>query len=247
MNLADVTAVILTLDEERNLPRALTSLPKGIGVLVLDAGSTDHTVAFARGAGARVVQREWTDYVDARTFALQQVATPWVLMLDADEALDDVLRSSVAATRGDAEAYRIARTTYFCGKPMRLWRNEPLVRLFRKDRIRLEAHPASGGGAMLHERWVCDGDVADLPGTLLHYSYPDVATYRAKYARYTDLEAAASKPSIGRVFGAYAGAAIALPWLLVGRGAVLDGPRGIYVAARSAFYPAVVARKALLR
>jgi len=66
-----------------------------IHVFVLDAYSRDHTVQFARGAGAVVVQREWTDFVDARRFALASVRTPWALMLDADEALDDVLCDAI--------------------------------------------------------------------------------------------------------------------------------------------------------
>jgi hypothetical protein len=130
LNPAAITAVILTRDEERNLPRALTSLPRGVRVLVLDAGSRDHTVQFARSAGADVVEREWTDFVDARRFALSCVKTPWALMLDADEALDDVLRESILGAAQDVDCYRIKRTTYFCGKPMRLWRDEPLVRCF---------------------------------------------------------------------------------------------------------------------
>jgi (heptosyl)LPS beta-1,4-glucosyltransferase len=216
-------------------------------VLVLDAGSRDRTVAFARGAGARVEQRDWTNFIDARLFALSQVETPWTLMLDADEALDDVLRNAVIAASSDADAYRVARTTYFCGKPMRIWRNERLVRLFRTDRATLEAHPAAAADALIHETWSSSGDVRELPGMLLHYSYPDVASYRAKYQRYTSLEAQRMRPSVGAWIGASAMSVARLLWLLVARGALLDGPRGWYVAYRSALYPAVAARKALLR
>lgn len=241
-----ITAVVLTRDEERNLPRALTSLPRGIGVFVLDAGSVDHTVQFARGAGARVVQREWTDFVDARRFALSQVTTPWTLMLDADEALDDVLRDAVLGASEDSDAYRMRRTTYFCGKPMRIWKDEPLVRLFRTDRAALQAHPAAASDALVHEAWTCDGRVGDLNGSLLHYSYPDASTYRVKYDRYTTLEAESLRPSPLRLLAAACACVPRLAWLLFVRGAVLDGPRGWYVAYRSAVYPAVAARKALV-
>ena len=246
MNPADITAVVLTRDEERNLPRALTSLPRGMHVFVLDAGSRDHTVQFARGAGAEVVQREWTNFIDARTFALAHVNTPWTLMLDADEALDDVLRDAIAGAPGDCDAYRVRRTTYFCGKPMRIWRNEPLIRLFRTGRAQLEAHPAAGGTAVLHERWVTDGSVGELPGTLLHFSYPDVASYRAKYARYTSVEAQGVAGSPVRAMAASAKSAARFAYLLLAKGALLDGPRGIYVAYRSATYPATVEWKALV-
>lgn len=228
------------------MPRALTSLPRGIGLLVVDAGSRDHTVQFARGAGALVVQREWTDFVEARRFALSQVITPWTLMIDADEALDDVLRDAIVAAPPGRDAYRVKRTTYFCGKPMRIWRGESLVRLFRTDRVALEPHPVAATTAPVHEAWRCDGSVGDLPGTLLHYSYPDVASYRTKYDRYTSVEASNMKGSVPRLLAAFGAGMLRLPWLLFGRGAVLDGPRGWYVAYRSAAYAAVAARKALL-
>ena len=216
-------------------------------LLVLDACSDDHTVQFARAAGATVVQRDWTDFVDARRFALAQVETPWALMLDADEALDDVLRDAIVAAPAECDGYRVKRTTYFCGKPMSIWRDEPLLRLFRTDRVTLNAHPAAADFAPVHEAWSSDGDLGDLPGTLLHYSYPDVATYRRKYDLYTGLEA---HDIHGAAFAFVAACAAAVPrlaWLLVGRGALFDGPRGWYVAYRSAVYPAVAARKALLR
>lgn len=214
-------------------------------VLVLDACSRDHTVQFARGAGAEVVQREWTDFVDARRFALSHVRTPWVLMIDADEALDDVLLDAIESCAADAEAYSVRRTTYFCGRPMRIWRNEPLVRLFRVGGATLEAHPAAGGTAPVHEAWTATGDVGSLAGTLLHFSYPDYASYRAKYDAYTSAEASGVPPSWLRWLRASLVSTLRCCWLLLARGSILDGTRGVYVAYKSAMYPAVVARKAL--
>lgn len=213
----------------------------------MDAGSRDHTVHFAKGAGAQVIVREWTDFIEAREFALSQVSTPWVLMIDADEALDDVLCDAIVAARPDVDAYRVKRTTYFCGKPMRIWRNESLIRLFRTGRATLKARPAAAQGASLHETWYCEGRLGDLNGTLLHYSYPDIAAYRAKYERYTTIEAAGMKRSLLRLLIACLNSVPRFAWLLLARGAALDGPRGWYVACRSALYPVIVARKALVR
>ncbi|HEY2555275.1 MAG TPA: glycosyltransferase family 2 protein [Candidatus Cybelea sp.] len=240
-----MTAVVLTRDEERNLPRALTSLPRGIRILILDARSRDHTVQFARSAGATVVERDWTDFVDARRFALEQVETPWVLMIDADEALDDVLRDAICGAPESVDAYVVRRTTYFCGHPMRIWTNEPLVRLFRPDCVTLAARPAAAGEAPIHEAWTCGGPTGELPGTLLHYSYPDAAAYRAKYDRYTALEAQRMDASPAALAIAGGTGLLRFAWLLLAKAALLDGPRGWYVAYRSAFYPAVAMRKAL--
>ncbi len=247
MDPSQLTALILTRDEERNLPRAMTSLPHGMNVFVLDAYSDDGTVAFARDAGARVEQRAWTDFVDARRYAMSQITTPWMLMLDADEALDDRLRDAVLAAPGDVDGYVVRRTTYFHGKPMRMWSGEPLLRLVKISSARIEALPAAGGDAALHERLVCDGPVAELDGTLLHYSYPDTRSYREKFDDYTSIEARALPRSMPALFVALALVPLRFANNLLRRSALLDGPRGWYVAWFSALYPAVVRWKALRR
>lgn len=237
--------MILTRDEEHNLPRALTSLPRGMAIFVLDALSRDRTLDHARAAGATIVQRPWSNFVDARRFALAQVTTPWILILDADEALDDRLRDAIGAASDEANGYMVRRTTYFCGKILRMWRDEPLLRLFRTDRARIEAYPTVGGSAALHERVLCDGRVAQLAGTLLHYSYPDMLTYRTKFARYTAIEAGGVRGSLRKALGASALVPIRGMLYLLRQNAWLDGPRGWYVAIASACYPAAVAWKAL--
>ncbi len=240
-----VTALILTRDEERDLPRAMTSLPHGMHAFVLDAYSDDHTVEYARAAGATVESREWTDFVDARRHALSRITTPWVLLIDADEALDDLLCEAVKFAPGDADGYVVRRTTYFRGKPMRMWTNEPLLRLARRDRVRVEALPALGGTSMLHERFVCDGRIAELPGTLLHYSYTDSTSYREKFDAYTSIEAEGLNRNPARLLIEMLMFPLRLAKNLLVKGALLDGPRGWYVAWYSACYPVVVASKAL--
>jgi Glycosyl transferase family 2 len=222
-------------------------LPRGIHILVLDARSDDHTVQFAHSAGAQVIEREWTDFVDARRFALAQVTTSWTFMLDADEALDDVLSDAILAAPETVDGYFVRRTTYFCGHPLRIWRNEPLLRLFRTERATLQTNPAASEDALLHEAWVTSGPTAELRGTLLHFSYTDIAAYRAKYDRYTSLEAEHLPRSLPLLLAACAASVARLGWLLFARGALLDGPRGWYVAYRSAFYRPVALGKALLQ
>lgn len=214
-------------------------------VLVVDDESSDATVQIAQAHGARVVTRALADFVDARRYALSQVQTPWTLMIDADERLDETLRAALLETPADADAYLLSRTTSYCGKPLRMWSNEPLLRLFRTGRARVEAAPAAGGGAQLHEHWVCDGEIRTLRGTLEHHSYPDAASYRQKYARYTATEARGLTPSIGAAIAQTLLVPLRFANMLVRRGALLDGPRGWTVAWYSALYPAVVRWKSI--
>jgi glycosyltransferase involved in cell wall biosynthesis len=235
----------LARDEERNLSRALDSLPAGINLLVIDHESTDDTAAIARERGARVITRPFDGFVRARRFALTQVRTRWTLMIDADEALDAVLHTAILAAPEDFDGYSMSRTTFYCGKPLRMWRGEILLRLFKTDHVRLESAPAAGGEAHLHERWESDGPTAILDGTLLHYSYPSHGTYRAKYETYTDIEAGGVTPSRAKYVTELLRAPLRFLWYAIVRGAALDGASGLRIAWSSAFYLAVVQRKAL--
>jgi glycosyltransferase involved in cell wall biosynthesis len=217
---------------------------------VIDAESTDGTVALAQAAGAEIVVRPWPGFVAARREALALVRSEWTLMLDADESLDPALRTAIEAAAADGvDGYLLRRVTFLCGRPVwgAGWGEERLLRLFRTGAVRLEARPAAGGSAELHERWVTDGLVEELGGTLLHDSYPTLASYREKFARYTSLEAAGLRAGAADVLRAFAVAVARFGWLLVVRGGWRDGWRGAYVSLFSALYPAVVVVKAARR
>ncbi|HYZ15589.1 MAG TPA: glycosyltransferase, partial [Candidatus Acidoferrum sp.] len=184
MNTAELTVVVLARDEAARLPAVFASLPPEARIFVLDAESRDDTVAVARAHGAQVETRRWGGFVDARRYALGRVQTRWTLMLDADELLDARARAALASARDDVAGYALRRVTTLCGTAIRTagWSNEMLLRLFRTDRARVEPNSV-GGGADLHERWVVDGPIGVLPGTIVHASYPTLASYRAKFAR----------------------------------------------------------------
>jgi glycosyltransferase involved in cell wall biosynthesis len=228
--------------------RALASVPSESLALVVDAESTDATAELARDRGARVVVRPWAGFVAARRAALALVDTAWTFMLDADESLDGALREALSSLEppADVDAYAIPRTTYFCGRPIRYgpWGADAPVRLFRTARATLVAQPAAGGTADLHERWTVPGRVARANGSLAHDSYPTFASYRAKFARYTSLEAAGMSGSPRALARAVAVAALRAPWYLIVRSGWRDGWRGAFLAFSSAMYPVVVAWKA---
>lgn len=245
LNTGDITVVVLTKNEELNISRALESIPAGCSVLVVDAHSTDRTAAIAREHCATVVERDWKGFLDARLFALGQVRTAWTLMLDADEALDERLREAIRAAHVEGVAgFIMRRGTFFCGKILRQWAAERFLRLFLTQRVTLLSHPVTGGAdVQIHERWTTTGPVAELPGLLLHYSYPTVASYRSKFEAYTLLEAQSRHPKTGRLSTTALIAALRFVHAILFRGGLQDGWRGVYVAFWSAMYPVVVARK----
>ncbi len=93
------SVVILTLNEERNLPACLASVASCRDVVVLDSGSTDRTVEIARAAGARVFSHPFTDFAGQRNYAHGAIdfRHPWVFHLDADELMTPELAAECAA------------------------------------------------------------------------------------------------------------------------------------------------------
>jgi glycosyltransferase involved in cell wall biosynthesis len=85
--------VILTLNEEQNLPGCLASTAGCDDVVVLDSGSTDRTVEIARAAGARVFVNPFRNFAQQRNYAHDSISFhhDWVFHLDADETLSPKL------------------------------------------------------------------------------------------------------------------------------------------------------------
>ena len=114
------SVLILTLNEETNLPRCLAALAWCDDIVVIDSFSTDATVQIARTAGARVVQRAFTTFADQRNFALETIdfRHEWVLHLDADEIVTTELRNEIESipTERPVDAYRIAGKLMFAGR-----------------------------------------------------------------------------------------------------------------------------------
>lgn len=183
-----VTAAIITLNEERNLPRALASVRWADEIVVADAGSQDRTIELARTAGARTFTRAWTGYVDQKNYAAAQASHPWVFSLDADEACSDNLQSELAAWREAPEdgraGYFVPRLSWFLGRWIRHtdWRPDYQLRLFRRDQAHWQ-------GGQVHESIRLSGPAGHFHGDLLHYPYASLGEYIRKLDRYSLLAA----------------------------------------------------------
>jgi len=167
-------------------------------------------------------------------------------MLDADELLSDELSAALAGDLSRADGFRVRRVTMLAGRAVRAagWSAERLVRCFRVDRAHVVPNSV-GGAADLHERWVVEGTLADLPGMIVHDSYPSVASYRERFERYTQIESATLRGSPFACAGALAKLPLRLVWFWTRYGAWRDGWRGAFVAWYSALYPLAVQWRAL--
>lgn len=181
-----ISAVLITRDEERDLPDALRSLEFCDDLVVVDAGSLDRTRELAAAAGARViVNAPWPGFVAQRNLALQAARHDWVLALDADERVTPALRAEIVdlVARGYACAgYRMPRVAYYLGAWIRAtdWYPDAQVRLFDRRRGRWS-------GGLVHESVRVDGPLGRLRGEIEHFPYADVSEHLQRIDRYTTL------------------------------------------------------------
>ncbi len=114
------SVLILTLNEERNLPRCLASVRHCDDIVVLDSGSTDRTAEIARQAGARVFTRKFDNFAGQRNHAQHAIAFryPWIFHLDADEQLTPELDAEcrAATLRTDLDGFMIAPKMLWSGR-----------------------------------------------------------------------------------------------------------------------------------
>ncbi len=185
----DLTVLILTLNEEVNLPQALALLRDwASAVFVLDSGSTDRTVEIARAQGAKVFAHTFENYASQRNYALKElpIETEWVMFLDADEWLPDDLKSEIAAviaSRPRENGFFVAYKLMWMGKWIRrgyypTW----LMRLFRNGK-------AVCGERGVNEHQQVEGETGYLKHPFIHEDRKGISSWIEKHNRYADLEA----------------------------------------------------------
>jgi glycosyltransferase involved in cell wall biosynthesis len=229
-----LSACIITLNEERNLPRLLESL-RGIAdeIVVVDSGSTDRTETIARKHGARFEFRKWTHYGEQKNHAAAIATSEWILSLDADEALSSALQSALLNWKKGIpqfDVYEMARKTWYLGGWVKHsgWYPDSKKRLYRKGVVEF-----SGS---LHESLQYDGKCGRLTGDLLHYTVESFAEHEAKTEKYSTLAARKMFDEGRRSWRAamWFGA----PWTFLQsfiiRAGFLDGRRGVLIAQMAA-------------
>jgi len=111
-----ISLSMIVKDEGATLAHCLGSVRPLVGeMVVVDTGSSDGTVGIAEGFGARVFRFEWSDdFSAARNEALRHVTGDWVLVLDADEAIDPIDHRAIADACGRpcADAYNLTTRNY---------------------------------------------------------------------------------------------------------------------------------------
>jgi glycosyltransferase involved in cell wall biosynthesis len=232
-----LSATVITKNEERNITRCLAALDFADEIVVVDAESTDRTVALARQFTDKVVINPWPGHKQQKNFAIDQASGDWILSLDADEVVTPELCSEIINARdagfAGVDGYYISRKAFFLGKWIAHcgWYPDFHLRLFRKTNGRF-------GGLNPHDIVELNGPTARFTNPMLHFTYPDLDTYIARLNSYTTI-AADELFQRGKRFRlrqvTLSPLAMFAKMYLLKRG-FLDGREGLLLSALSAYY-----------
>ena len=255
-----ISILILTRNEQHDLPDCLASVAWSDDIHVFDSFSTDSTVAIAEAAGAHVHQRIFDDYATHRNAALATLSFkhPWVFLLDADERptpeLSREMQQIALAAPGKISGFRLRRRDFLFGTWLKHAQISPFyIRLVRPERSRYTR--------AINEVLEVDGTVADLSYPLDHYPFSKgIAHWVAKHNLYSTMEAelihrqqGLQNPSLKTalrdpdfhtrrlhqkaIFYHLPGRPL-IKWLYMMflRGAILDGPAGVAYASLQSIY-----------
>lgn len=234
--MSDVTIVVLTKNEEKNIAAVVQNAKKvAAEVLIVDSGSTDKTVPLAEKNGARVVYRAWdNDFSAQRNFALQHVKTEWVLYLDADEIMNAELLASVknAVEHDKICQYSIKRKSVALGQELNYGALKPdfVPRLFKTKNV----HWVN----KVHEKPVCGDKLKLLNGYVKHYTYNSWEQWLAKFNQYTTIwaEDAFKNKKKSTYLTAFLHAFFGFWQMLIVKKGICDGALGIILCFMHFFY-----------
>ena len=181
-----ISAIIITKNEEKNLPRCLSTLTCADQIVVLDSGSTDGTLEIARSFKAEVFTEEWKGYTAQKNSAIEKAKGDWIVSLDADEEFSTEAQEDIRriVAKGDpaVDGYFFRRKVFYLGKWITHgdWYPDHVVRLWRRGKGRYE-------GGRVHESVRVDGRVEYLASEILHYTYRDVEDQKERMCKYAKL------------------------------------------------------------
>ena len=186
-----LSAVVIALNEEKNVRDLLANLSFCDEVIWVDSGSSDRTAALAKQGGAKVFERPFDDFASQKNFGISQAGGEWVFLIDADERVTPELaveiRQTVKSPR--MEFYRIRRKNRIFGRWMEHGINA------HDWQLRLAATGKARFEGQVHERVRALSAPGRLKNLLLHYSTDSISSYMKKLLRYTELEVSSLRAS----------------------------------------------------
>jgi (heptosyl)LPS beta-1,4-glucosyltransferase len=184
-----LSVIIITLNEERNIARAIHSVKEiADEVIVVDSFSTDDTKKICEDEGVKFVEKEWEGYAKTKNYANSLASHEWIFSLDADEEVDEILKQAILSQKenGFTCLYVVNRLSNYCGKWIKhsTWYPDKKTRIFPKSKT-------TWSGEYVHEELEFTEQMkeVELAGHLNHYTYYDYVDHRQRADKYSILTA----------------------------------------------------------
>lgn len=176
-----ITGIVITLNEEANIQECLESLKQVCNeLIVVDSGSSDHTIAKAEACGAKVLRQDYLGDGPQKNVALSHCSYSWVLSLDADERITPELAQEINhlnLSQSPHTAYTINRKNFIGTRWIKCchWWPNPLVRLYKK-----ELHQFCNSK---QHAFVEASQPGKLSQPMLHFTYKNIGEMFTKQAK----------------------------------------------------------------
>jgi len=233
-----ISVCLIAGNEAQRIRRALESIAAWTSeiVVVLNDDVNDGTDKIAGSFGAKTFREPWAGFIAQKNSVAAKAGQPWILNLDADEAVSPELRDEIfrgfAAHSGSCAAFSFPRCTFYLGRWIRHgdWYPDRCIRLWQRGR-------GQWAGVDPHAKLVIDGRILRLQNDLQHFSNDSVNAHIQKIIPFTDefvRQHAHGHPGLQ-----ISGLAIRPVWRFVRayffRLGFLDGWQGCYIAWLNAF------------
>lgn len=231
--------VIVCKNEAEALQRTLPGWQRVTDDIVLyDNGSTDNTLTIAKQYPNVHIQRgPWMGFGATKQKAVALARYDWILSIDADEALDEMLQQQLVTLHltDPKTVYDIRFKTFLGNKELKWgeWGGDHHIRLFNRTYVNWNDAP-------VHETLIIphDTNVQKLTGYILHYTMNDMAEYSTKMTRYALLNAEKYFAQDKRAswLKRYMGGPFAFIKYYIFMLGFLDGWEGLVCARMTAYY-----------
>ena len=184
---SSLSLVMIVKNEGKHLEACLKTVQDIVDeIIILDSGSTDDTKAIALQYGAKwYVNEQWQGFGRQRQLAQSYATCDYVLVLDADERLENNLRHSIARLLDEPlqtdRVFSVARVNQFCGVEVqkRIWYTDKLARLYANSLFKYS-------NLDVHESLDQKGVPSEvLQGYLLHITNDNLHHFLMKNVRYS--------------------------------------------------------------
>lgn len=190
--MADITAIILTLNEEKNIEECIKSIKSIVKrIVVVDSFSTDRTVEIAKELGAEVLQNKWINYSTQFIYAIEKanIDTTWVFRIDADERLTEksaaeLEKLTTEHETDDVNGIIVRFEVNFMGKALRHGGIYPIkvLRVFKNGKAHME-------NRNMDEHIVLDeGKSVEMKNDCIHQDFKSLYAWTEKHNKYSDRE-----------------------------------------------------------